>query len=218
METDKAKFKLPPDYPSMSRILHGAVKLDPYNMDAYYFAQATLVWDTGAYKIANDLMVYGMKYRYWDWYLPFFAGFNSGYFLKDYESAAKFYQKAAELSGEPLFASLAGRYMQKSGQTDLAIAYLTAMVKGAKNPAIKKSYAIRLQAFKAVRLIDIARDSYLGRNGHQPTVNELVKDGYLAVLPVDPYGGSFYIEADGRVSSTSKFTFAKNPSQVRGME
>ncbi|HCT30815.1 MAG TPA: hypothetical protein DIW31_08780, partial [Bacteroidales bacterium] len=35
----------PPDYQRMSAILHGAVKLDPYNMDAYYFAQSFLTWE-----------------------------------------------------------------------------------------------------------------------------------------------------------------------------
>ena len=210
MENESAKYKLPPDYPTMSRVIHGAVRLDPYNMDAYYFAQAMLVWDTGAYRIANDLLVYGMKYRTWDWYLPFFAGFNSAYFLKEYENASKYYKKAAELSGEPLFASLAGRYMQKSGQTELAIAYLTAMLRSAKNPAISKSYKTRLEAFKAVRVIEIARDSYLEKKGHIPaSPEELVRSGYLAKTPVDPYGGKFYIMADGKIATTSEFTFGK---------
>jgi len=210
MENDPGKYRIPPDYQTMSRIIHGSVKLDPYNMDAYYFAQALLVWDVGAYKMANDLLVYGMKYRTWDWYLPFFAGFNSAYFLKDYQSAAKFYQKAAELTGEPLFATLTGRYMQKSGQTELAIIYLTTMVKSAKNPAIKKSYSIRLKALQGVRLIEIARDSYLQITGRLPvTVEQLAVSGQLREIPVDPYGGKFYIEADGKVTTTSEFSFGK---------
>lgn len=211
MEHENAKFKLPPDYPTMSRVIHGAVRLDPYNMDAYYFAQAMLVWDSGAYRIANELLVYGMKYRTWDWYLPFFAGFNSAYFLKEYDDAAKFYKKAAELSGEPLFAGLAGRYMQKSGQTELAIAYLSAMARSAKNPSIIKSYKTRLEAFKGVRAIETARDSFVKRTGHNPTSPEdLVKSGDLVRIPVDPYGGRFYILADGSISTTSEFTFGKN--------
>lgn len=210
MEQDNVKFKLPPDNPAMSRIIHGSVKLDPYNMDAYYFAQALLVWDVGEYKIANDLLVYGMKYRTWDWYLPFFAGFNSAFFLKDYASAAKYYRMAAELSGEPMFSTLAGRYMHKSGQTVLALSYLSAMEKSAKNKAIKKSYSIRLQALQAVRTIEIARDSYQEATGTLPfSVAELVRSGHLTKIPVDPYGGKFYFEADGKVTTTSEFTFGK---------
>lgn len=218
MENEPGKYKTAPDYQTMSRIIHGSVKLDPYNMDAYYFAQALLVWDVGAHKVATDLLVYGMKFRTWDWYLPFFAGFNSAYFLKDFQSAAKYYQRAAELSGESLFATLAGRYMQKSGKTELAIVYLTTMAKGARNQAIKKSYQIRLQSLQAVRLIERARDSYLQAGGRLPvSMEELSIGGYLAKVPSDPYGGKFYLEPDGTVTTTSEFTFGKlEREQVEG--
>ena len=129
VEKSDNQVTVPPDYMSMSRLLHGAVKLDPYNMDAYYFAQGFLTWDVKQYKLANDLLDYGMKYRTWDWQLPYFAGFNSVFFLKDYGAAAKYYQRAGELSGSDLSRLLAGRYLQESGQTELAIAYLTAMEK-----------------------------------------------------------------------------------------
>jgi len=199
----------PPDYQRMSGILHGAVRLDPYNMDAYYFAQSFLTWDVKQYKIANDLMDYGMKYRTWDWMLPFFAGFNSSYFLKDYDSAAKYYQRAGELSGSDLSKLLAGRFMQESGQTELAIGYLSAMEKGERNQAVKKNYQTRLLAFKEVRRIEIARDRYKETRGQlQTTVDQLVQNGFLAPRPVDPYGGQFYLEPDGKVVTTSKFAFA----------
>ncbi len=92
------------DYQGMSRILHGAVKLDPYNMDAYYFAQSFLTWDVKQYKLANDLLDYGMKYRTWDWYLPFFAGFNSAYFMKDYATTHRILSNGqGNLSGADLY-------------------------------------------------------------------------------------------------------------------
>ena len=198
-----------PDYMSMSRLLHGAVKLDPYNMDAYYFAQGFLTWDVKQFKLANDLLDYGMKYRTWDWYLPFFAGFNSAYFLHDYKKAADYYKLAGDLSGSDLHKSLAGRYLQESGQTELAIVYLSAMAKGERNPALKKTYLLRLNAFKEVRRIEIARDRYRENNGKMPaTVEELVQGGLLAPPPRDPYGGTFYLEADGKVVTTSKFAFS----------
>lgn len=200
---------LPPDYRGMSNIIHSALKLDPYNMDGYYFAQSFLVWDVKQYEIANKLLDYGMKYRTWDWYLPFFAGFNHAFFLKDFKKAAEYYKRAGELSGDPLFFSLAGRYMQKSGQTDLAIAYLTMLEKGEKNQSLKKSYQIRLAAFKEVRRIELARDRYKETGGLLPlSVDVLVHSGLLSPPPADPYGGQFYLEADGKVSTTSNFAFA----------
>lgn len=200
----------PVDLQGMSRLLHGAVRLDPYNMDAYYFAQGFLTWDARQFKVANDLLEYGMGYRTWDWQLPFFAGFNHAFFLKDYARAAGYYQRAGELSGNSLHINLAGRYMQEAGQTDLAIAYLAAMEKRERNPAMKKSYQVRLQAFQEVRRIEQARDLFQQKQGSFPvSVEQLVQLGYLKHQPVDPYGGQFYLEPTGKVATTSKFAFAE---------
>ena len=208
VEKSDNQLATPPDYPSMSRLLHGAVKLDPYNMDAYYFSQGFLTWDVKQFKLANDLLDYGMKYRTWDWYLPFFAGFNSAYFLHDYKKAAEYYKRAGELSGSDLHKSLAGRYLQESGQTDLAIIYLSAIAKGERNPAMKKNYQLRLNAFKEVRRIELARDHYRELHGTFPTsIDQLLASGLLSPPPRDPYGGQFYIEQDGNVKTTSKFAF-----------
>lgn len=208
-KSQTGQVAVPPDYASMSRLLHGSVKLDPYNMDAYYFAQAFLTWDVKQYKLANDLMDYGMKYRSWDWYLPFFAGFNSAYFLKDYAAAAKYYQLAGDLSGSDLSRLLAGRYMQESGQTELAIAYLAVVEKGERNPALKKNYQLRLTALRETRRIEVARESYHKAKGAMPaTVAQLISGGFLSPPPKDPYGGEFYLETDGKVATTSKYAFA----------
>lgn len=205
------KIATAPDFRSMSRILHGAVKLDPYNIDAYYFANAFLTWDVKQYKIANELLDYGMKYRTWDWYLPFFAGFNSAYFMHDYPKAAEYYKKAGDLSGQDLHKSLAGRYMQESGQTELAIGYLTAIAKSERNQSMKKSYEIRIASFKEVRKIELARDRFLAEKKRLPTsLDELITNRYISQMPKDPYGGEFYISPEGKVSSTSRFSFSAN--------
>jgi len=177
-------------------------------MDAYYFAQATLVWDAKQVKLANDLLEYGMGYRTWDYSLPFYVGFNSAYFLKDYAKAAEYYKRAGELSGSELFMNLTGRYLYESGNSKMAIDYLTVMEKGASIPAIKKTFQIRLQAIKEGYRIELARDRFLQEMGRLPfSVEELLNKGFLADKPVDPYGGNFYLEPDGSVRSTSKFAF-----------
>jgi len=201
-------FSQPPDLRGMSRLLHGAVQLDPYNMDAYYFAQSFLTWDARQYKLANDLLDYGMKYRTWDWQLPFFAGFNAAFFLKDATKAAAYYQTAGELSGQPLHRSLASRYLQESGQTELAVAYLSGMVKTAQNEAVKQTYLVRLNAFREVRRIELARDQFRAKHQKLPdSVEQLVQTGYLHPAPSDPYGGRFYLDPRGSVDTTSKFAF-----------
>jgi len=202
------KINIPPDTSGMRSMIESSVVLDPYNMDAYYFAQAAMVWDPHEVQATNELLKYGMRYRDWDWYLPSFAGFNYAYFLKDYRQAAVYYQRMAELTGTDLPMRLAGRYLYESGRTDLAIAYLSAMEKSAKNDAIRKSLTIRLQAFTAVKQIESARDEYIRSFKKRPTsMEQLLQKGLLKTRPVDPYGGAFYIDPVGQVRSTSKFAF-----------
>ena len=207
-----AKIIYAADYPAMSRTVHAALRLDPYNMDGYYFGQAILAWDARQYQLASDLLEYGMQHRTWDWQLPFFAGFNYAYFLGDKEKAAQMYMRAGELSGSALFNKLAGRYLQESGQTQMAIDYLQTMLKGAHNPAVKKSLQVRIEAFQAVLLIEQARDRYKSVKGRPPgAVEELVADGFLDTLPPDPYGGRFYFDKNQQVHTTSKFAFSSTP-------
>lgn len=207
-------IKRPPDYEGMSRLLQGAIALDPYNMDAYYFSQSFLVWDLNQVQLANRLLEKGMQFRSWDWYLPFFAGFNYAYFLKDYDKAAAYYKKAAEITGDSLFTRLASRYMHEAGQTELAIMYLEGMLATARGEVARQSFTTRLKAFKEVLEIESARDNFMGKKGRLPvTITELVEQGLLAKEPVDPYGGRFIIAADGKVGSTSKFAFGPSLSK-----
>ena len=98
--------------------------------------------------------------------------------MKDYKKAAENYQKAGELSGADLHINLAGRYLQESGQTELAIVYLTGMVKTANNQAVKQSYQIRLKAFQEVLRIELARDRFLQTGGSLPvTIEVLLRSG-----------------------------------------
>lgn len=198
----------PLDYHEMERVMQIALKLDPYNMDGYYFAQSVLVWDMKQYQAACDLLEYGMKYRTWDWYLPFSAGFNYSYFLKDYQKAAGMYMLAGEISGDPMFARLAGSYLQQSGQTGAAIAYLEMMEKDARDQVVRNVFQIRIKALQEVARIEKARDSYLSDMKQLPTgIDALISSGYLSKRPVDPYGGKFFLNPDGSVASTSKFAF-----------
>ncbi len=196
------------DYPGMFQVIRTSVILDPYNTDAYYFAQAVLVWGAHQVEAANELLKYGMRYRNWDYYLPYFAGFNYAFFLKDYANAAIYYKRAGELLGTDLPMNLAGRYMYESGRTDMAIAYLTEMIRGAGNEAVRNSLQTRLKAFLGVRTIEQAKELFHRTVHRDPaSVEELMRKGYLKELPVDPYGGQFYIDKQGMVRSTSKFAF-----------
>jgi hypothetical protein len=198
-----------PDYPGMFRMLQTGLRIDPYNADAYYLAQAVFTWDVGRAREVNNLLDYGLKYRTWDYQLPFFAGFNAAYFLKDYKAAAVYMKKAAEMSKEQQFATLAARYFYDAGEIDLALMFLDVMSTTAKDDNEKRLYKFRRQALVAAKKIQDAAVTYQRRHGRAAgNIDALVSDGLLMVVPKDPYGGQFYLDQNGKVQTTSKFSFA----------
>jgi len=208
VENLQKKIVLPPEYQNMYTTLQTVVKLDPYNNDTYYFAQAAFTWEVGRAKEVNQMLDYGMKYRTWDYMLPFFAGFNAAYFLKQYEPAARYMQRAAELSGNPLLTNLAARYYYESDKSKIGIDFLEMMEKGAKDEQTRKLYRLRRTALQAVLSIQAAVSQFREQNGRLPgRLDELIEYGLLKRLPEDPYGGSFYLDNSGTVRTTSKFAF-----------
>ena len=196
-----------PDWWRIYRAVYTSTRLDPYNMDAYYFAQAVLTWETGMIQQALELLEYGFAHRTWDWYLPFYISFDYAFFLKDYEKAGLYLAKAAELKPEvEWYATLAARYFYEGGSTALALAYLQEMIPAARNEVIKKRLVTRAQAFEAVLQIEQAIAAYKQRFQTDPEdLRRLVSAGLLERIPDDPYGGKFYLDEQGRVRTTSKF-------------
>lgn len=208
IDKQKNVITVKPEYFNMFKTLEAAVKLDPYNMDAYYFTQAAFTWEVGRAKDVNRLLAYGMKYRTWDWTLPFYAAFNSAYFLKDYADAARYMQRAADISGNPLLTNLAARYFYESGRNDLGILFLETMEKGAKDKKLKRVYSLRKQALAAAQSLSAAVNSFKAISGRAPVnLQEMISAGVIASIPDDPYGGKFYLDENGMVRSTSKFAF-----------
>ncbi|MDD2557434.1 MAG: hypothetical protein PHH87_03990 [Desulfuromonas sp.] len=196
-----------PEMEHMYHTLVKAVELDPYNMDAYYFAQAAFTWDLGQVKAVIKMLKYGYQFRSWDWYMPFFLGFNYAYFLKDKKEAAHYMQQAARLSGSELQTTLASRYFYEADQTDVGIMFLRQMLAGAVTESEKAIYTLRLKALIAVSELEQAVADYSASRGSFPdSLNLLVETKFLEKIPTDPYGGCFYINDKGKIHSTSNFS------------
>ncbi len=202
------KRKQIPQWRNLYRALFTATRLDPYNMDAYYFAQAVLTWDAKMIPQAIELLKYGFEHRPWDFYLPYFISFDYAFFLKDYKKAGEYLAKAAELKPKVgWYATLAARYFYEGGSTALALAYLKEMIPTARNEAIKKAMIARAEAFEKILQIEQAVSAYRNRFQRDPKrLEDLISAGLLVKIPDDPYGGSFYLDNEGRVRTTSKLT------------
>ncbi len=193
------------EYYNLYRTLKAAIILNPYNEDAYYFAQAILAWDVRQVKAAIKLLEYVYKYRPWDFQIPFFLGFDYGYFLHDYKKAAKYYKDAANLTHASLFVNLAARYLYEGGDTEAGIIYLKYIISQTRNKNLKKIYQKRLDALQKIEFLQKAVEKYKRKFGKMPTsLKELVDAGIIDKIPKDPYGGRFYISKNGKIETTSK--------------
>ena len=195
-----------PDYQRIYKFLDTSTRLNPYNIDSYYFGQAILAWDGGMVREMNGLLERGARKRTWDFYLPFFLGFNYSYFLHDLVKGAEYTARAAKINSEiDYLPTLASRFYYQANMTDLAIAYLKTIYKGAKNEAVRKNVLTRIDALEAIAFLEKSVRSYERKYGHRPSrIIDMVEVGMLKRIPSDPYGGKFYIDpGDGRIKTTS---------------
>jgi len=211
----------PPTRTTLHELYHAldtSVYLDPYNIDTYYFAQGMFSWDLSLMGPLNNLLERGMEHRTWDWSLPFFYGFNQFYFLKNYEKAARYLKKSYELNPQNGFLpTLIARLHYQAGHTEVAIAFLEEMIRSTTSDSLRKFMLLRLEAFQAVSLLEGAIEIYEARYKTKPRSLEVLKEsGILKTIPPDPYGGKFYLDARGRVRTTSKFAFVRDHSSGGG--
>ncbi len=187
--------------------------LDPYFEDPYYFGNAVLTWDAGMYHEANTLLKKGTEARTWDWQLPFFLGFNKFYFLKDNKAGADYILEAAKRPGAPDFLpTLAARLYHQAQNTGIAIAFLKSFYQTEKSEQIKKLYAVRIDALEKILTIENAVAEYRKKIKRlPPNLSALVQAGIIKEVPQDPYGGTFYIDKDGSIKTTSKLAFKPRP-------
>ena len=79
-----------------------ATTLHPKLLDIYYLAESSLSWiGNDSVRRANHVLDKGARARPDQWVLPFFAGFNSFYYLKEHDAAAEHLQRAAAVEGAP---------------------------------------------------------------------------------------------------------------------
>jgi hypothetical protein len=185
--------------------LTAATDLDPYFLDPYYLAQA-MTWEGSVVKETNILLAKGSQYRDWDWMLPFFAGFNHFYFLQENDQASVYLMKASRRpDATPVFASLATRLAKKGNRTENAIVFLQEMLKREEDEEIKMGYLLRLEALNGILALEKAVAAHKTQFGRPPaTLTELVEQRLLEQIPVDPYGGQFYLDAEGSIKTTSE--------------
>lgn len=187
-------------------VLDASASLDPYFLDPYYFGNANLTWGGGLITEANTLLARGIQHRSWDFQLPFYKGFNEFYFLGENEKASESLMEASRRPGaSPLYASLAVKLAYKEKRTENAIAFQEYILEHSEEPSLRKEHETRLNALRGLSYLEKAVIEYKRRFGSHPrNIDDLITKHIVDKIPVEPYGGSYYITSQGQVKTTSE--------------
>jgi len=199
------------EYTWISNTLKVSTDLDPYFLDPYFLANSILAWDANRASEANVLLEKGTRYRDWDYWLPFYLGFNHYYFLNDTSKASEFLMIASKRPGaDPFFGYFAARLAYKGNKTENAVIFLEGVLKSTKDHSLRKDYEIRLEALRKILFLEKAVAQYKEMKGKHPdSLNSLVENRIIEKIPEDPYGGKFYIDAEGTVKTSSDLHYKK---------
>lgn len=196
------------EYLSGYRAVDVLTDLDPKFVAAYQVGGIILsVWGNLP-EVSNQILLKGMEHNPDTWELPFLAGFNYYYELKNPQMGGKYLQIASEIPGVPPFLpKLATRMTVESGDPDAAIEFLQRMYERTQDERLKDNLRRRMQEVtgeRDLRVLEQAVLRYQHRYGRRPVrLSDLVTGGILPRIPEEPFGGVYELsEVDGSVRST----------------
>lgn len=190
--------------------------IDPDFQIVYRFAAVAMTYNLGRDRWVNtvestQLLRKGTARFPTDWWMKFLLGFNLLFYERDYVAGARV---MAELKGKPgvppHLERLATRALAQGGQFDAAEEMARALMEGAQDPAERAYYEHRLLQIYQERVlvfVDGAVRAFRAANdGRRPKdIDELLAAGFLRGVPVDPLGGTIFIDEDGRGRATSEW-------------
>lgn len=194
------------EYTWLYNALKASTDLDPHFLDPYFLANGVLTWEAKRVREANSLLEKGTRYRDWDYWLPYYLGFNYYYFLNDNNKSSEVLMVASKRPGAGSFIPyFAARLAYQGNKTENAIIFLEEVLRTTKDKTMRKDYETRLETFKRILSLEKAVALYKEKVGRTPEkLNELVERKIIGRLPEDPYGGRFYLTSDGSIKTTSE--------------
>ena len=200
------------EWQRMNRMLNRITDLDGRFRDPYVLAEMSFVWQAGMIDEANILLEKAVKNRPNDYTPLYFLGFNHFYFQNDAEKAAVYLRQAAQRPNAPDYVKgLAARFSLYGNQTALGIVFLENLLQDTQDKNIRTYLEKRLKTLEIIYSLEKKVVAFRDTFQKLPTsLNELIESEFLEEIPIDPYGGTFFLMKNGRVYTTSKLVAVKN--------
>lgn len=198
-----------PDYSRLGPLLRITTSLDPQLLVAYRFGAIFLAAPApdgaGQPEQAMQLLRRGIVANPGYWRLWEDLGFIQYWNLHDYAAAARTFRTGSERPGAEIWMkTLAATVAAKGGEMRTSELLWAQIYQTASNEVIRKSAAEHLAALKAhedLQAIDQLLQLYRRDEGHPArSLQELVNQGLLHAIPVDPSGAPYSIGPDGKAA------------------
>lgn len=191
------------DYTWLYHMLDIATTLDPFFEDLYEFGGIILANEVGDIGQSSSLLKKGMENvskehpRYW--YLPFFLAFNHWYHDNDFKKGAEYLEIAARYPQAPSYLPmLTARMYADASQAEMALPFLDEMIRSARTPERRAELEQRKKEVRInmdLDMLDQAVFTYRNLFNDYPTsLDDLVKQGIVKQIPVEPFGGQYYYD------------------------
>ena len=219
-------FRSDQDYRWLYHMADIVTTLNPRATHVFEFASTMLSWEAGRPDQAVSLLGKAIKLNPDNWLYYYLRGFTNIFFLHKAEEAKEDFVAASRLpDAHPLVARLAAKSIATLTTPEAAIDFLKGTLSTTKDPDARKALEEKLkEAYLQIDLnlltqaLEIFRKSF----GREPgELSELIAARIVLRLPLDPFGGQYYLDATtGRVRTTSNHkgisSFSKNGDTENG--
>lgn len=196
------------DYNLLAPLLEITTYLDPHLVVAYEYGANFLAPKppdgAGMPERAVKLVEHGIEHNPDEWKLYYNLGFIYYLELNDYKHAEDAFERGSKRPDAHAFLKiLAARMAQNAGQIETSRMLWTTTLESTEDKMIKENAIAHLRALQVdqeVTDLENALVRYREKTGHAPqSLRDLVSDGIIPSLPVDPTGSPYRLTADGRI-------------------
>jgi len=201
-----SKEMTPQDYDRLYDLLEVVANFDP-KFEIPYLLGGLVLGESPAHG-PEALRILGRgKAEYpRDWRFPFYMGFTHYFSLGDAVAGGGAMAEAARLSGSPAYLpGLASRMLSEAREPEAALRLLEPIVRQESDPARRAVLERRIREVtveRDLKVLEMAVETYREKKGTVPSdLSDLVREGILATIPLEPNGGRYLINRGGNVRS-----------------
>ncbi|MDD3296533.1 MAG: hypothetical protein PHU64_04140 [Candidatus Omnitrophica bacterium] len=181
-----------------------AITLNPELLQAYFFGGVVMTQDKESLSTGIKFLESGLRLNPLKWEIPYWIGFNY-YQLGDYLSAAQFYQQASILPGAPNYLkSNQPMLYYRAGKAGMGLLYLKGLEASVTDPQQLDWIKLKIEWLSNIVMLEEKVREFSKNYGRLPKdLNELAEEGLIELIPKDPFGGGYYLDAkSGKIMSS----------------